>query len=179
MRQEGLASVLKSPVGFISAQSGGDTNNSSSGSGSDYAHSLSYIFPANFFQLAKVVRVTVIWRASGGAAAPTLVTKLKLGSTSMVTGTATAIANNLADKNWTVQYLLVAEAAPSAGSNVMASVIGSQASGAAPSQHNNISSPTSLATDGALTLTIASLWATAGTGTNTITQEALIIEALN
>lgn len=166
-------------IGALSVKNTGDTNDSSTGSGSDYDHSLTFNLPANFLTSGKALRITNSFRITTGSAAPTLAHKLKAGSTTIGATGAQAPANNIANDSFAIQWLVQALAAPGGTANVDTSLI--SVAGAAVSTVNSSSTnqPVALATNGTLALTISTLWATAGTGTNTIQQMQFIVEALN
>lgn len=166
-------------IGALSVKNTGDTNDSSSGSGSDHDHSLTFTLPASFLTSGKTLRVTNSFRISTGSAAPTLAHKLKAGATTIGATGAQAPANNITNDSFAIQWLIQALAAPGGTANVDTSLI--SVTGAAISTVNSSSTnqPVALATNGTLALTISTLWATAGTGTNTIQQMQFIVEALN
>lgn len=166
--------------GVISAQNSGNTNNSASGSGADFNHNLTYAIPANFLGSGKLLRVTAHFSCTSGSASPTLLIKLKAGATSLDNvGTAQVMINSVTNKQVMFQYLIQATAAPSASSNVFIGRTGSSNMWANANIYGDIANPVALATNGALTLQMATQWGSAGTGTNTITLQQFIVEALN
>lgn len=161
----------------------GSTNTSSSGSGTDHDHTLNYSIPANFLVADRMLRVTAIFYLNTGAAAPTLVHKLKAGSVVLAQNDPIAVANSLANKSIALQWLLQATADPSGASNVEAAMLGTpivEASASGAWGGGSITAqPVAVATNAAITLQVATRWATAGTGVNTIQLRQFLVEALN
>lgn len=166
-------------IGALSCQGSGDTNNSSSGSGSDYNHSLIFTLPANFLTLGKTLRITSSFRLTTGAVAPNLTHKLKAGATTIGATGAQAPANTITNDSFALQWIIRALAAPGASANVDTSLIGPAGAPVSTINSNTTDQPVALATNGTLALTISTLWSAAGTGTNTIQQMQFIVEALN
>lgn len=166
-------------IGALSVQNTGSTNNSSSGSGADVNHSLTFSIPANFLTLGKCLRITNSFRITTGSAAPNLLHKLKAGATTIGATSAQAPANNIANDSFAIQWLIQALAAPGASANVDTSLISFPGAAVSTVNSSSTDQPVALATNGALTLTISTQWSAAGTGTNTIQQMQFIVEALN
>lgn len=173
-----LSTYGPAPVRGVSIQNGGDSNSSASGSGTDYPHSLTYSVPANFLSSGRALRVTACFKITTGSASPTLVHKLKLGGTTVSSHAVSTPANNLSNDNYCLQWMLSAQAAPGGSVNTTTAMLGSSNGPANSINLNTTDQPVALATNGALTLAVATLWATAGTGTNTIALDQLIVEAL-
>lgn len=173
--------ATKSIGGVLSAQNGGDANNSSSGSGSFYDHNLTYTIPASYLTANKVLRVTILLSVTTGSTAPSLVARLKAGSTtiSQQNGTGTP-SNNLANVGASYSFLIHGTAAAGASANVMVyPPTGNWNSINAAANYSSVSQPVALATNGTLQLIFGTQWGSAGGGTNTVTQNAFIVEALN
>lgn len=163
----------------LSAQHSGDTNNSSSGSGSDYTHNKQYIIPANYLTAGKMLRVTVGYEITTGSAAPVLVHRLKAGATTLADHANVTPNNNISNHQYALQYLIIGTAAPGASVAVEIVPLSIPTAALADTQRSAVNSPVNLATNGSLTLTANTNWATAGTGTNTIRQSFFLVEALN
>jgi hypothetical protein len=171
--------ATKTLQGTLSVQHSGDTNDSSSGSGSDFNHNLTYTLPANFLTSGRAIRVTTHFRATTGGTAPTLAMKLKMGATVVSEGAAAAPANSISNSQIAVSWILQATAAPGASVNCECSVVGQTNALAGTSQVTSTDMPVALATNGTLAITIATIWGSAGVGTNTIKLSQLIVESLN
>jgi hypothetical protein len=176
---DGLTLGGKGLPAVMSVQNSGDTNNSASGSGADYVHSLTYSIPANVLKAGRSLRVTAHFRLTSGSSAPTLAVKLKLGSTVVSENIQSAVGNSLTNNQYAVTWFIQATAAPGAAANVEVAVQSSNNAAANANVHNTTDMPVALATNGALTLAIASQWATAGTGTSTLKLSQLIVESVN
>jgi len=162
----------------LSVQSGGNTNNSSSGSGSFFNHTPTVTIPANFMIAARAFRVTAHFQITSGSAPPTLTFRLSLGSTAIFLGAGLASGVNMTNVQVALQWIFQATAAPSGSSNVQCAAI-VQPNGVGTTPVNTAAMPVAVATNASQPLTIATQWTTAGTGTNTIGLNQLIVEALN
>jgi hypothetical protein len=172
--------ATKTVGGIVSVQNGGDTNNSSSGSGSFYDHSLTYEIPANFIASNRAIRVTIMLSVTTGSAAPTLLHRLKLGSTVVaLENSVSTPANNETGMNAAISFLILGTAAAGAAANVITMPEATINAFNGTIITSETAQPVSLATNGALVITYGSQWSTAGTGTNTITQNGMIVESLN
>lgn len=172
--------ATKAVTGALSVGFGGSTNDSSSGSGSYVNMTPNNAFPANFLTLGKTIRACAGFSITTGSAAPVLSTSWRIGTTALGVGTDITPSNNLASRGYAVCVVLVAAAAPSASSNIyFAPITILTASTTGTIANFNTAQPAAFATNGALTLQVATKWATAGTGTNTITLEWLTVEASN
>lgn len=163
----------------LSVQAGGDANPSSSGSGADHDHSLTYSLPASFLTLNKLLRITFAYNITTGSAPPNLIEKLKFGSTTVAESVATITPTaSLTNNQFAVSYLVQATSAPGASGTVQIAPI---VTGNAPNSpfRSDIAQPVTLATNGALVIKASTQWSAAGTGTNTITLSQFIVEALN
>lgn len=163
----------------VSSQSAGDTNNSSSGSGSFFTHDLTYAIPANTITTASVFRISMAYGVTTGSAAPPLRFALRIGGTTVYRSNgATTPSNNLAGANFVICVLLQGTTVPGATAPVYTNPILPIAS-LTDGSNNNLPQPVNLATNGDLTLTVQSRWDSAGTGVNTITLQQLVVEALS
>ena len=168
--------------GVLSVQLTGDTNNSSSGSGADYDHTLTYAIPAGILNhVGRTLRVTQTWYLTTGSSAPNLQYKLKLGSTTIFSNEgASAPGVNLTTRTFTITYDLFVSTAGASGAVICAASGAFHAAALNTSSTNGVAQPVgTFDTTGALTLTHTSRWATAGTGTNTIQLLAAKVEVLN
>lgn len=164
----------------LSIQNSGDTNDSSSGSGSFRAYNLTYTVPASFMVAARVIRVTAHFRLTTGTVPTALDVQLKYGSTvvALLSGpnTPTASQTNL---QYTLTWITQAVAAPGASVNTETAMISNINGLAAPSTESQTAQPVALATNGTLAITVESKWAGAGTGVNQAKLSQIIVEALN
>ena len=163
----------------LSVQNGGNTNNSNSGSGSDFDHTLAFTIPANFMTAARAFRVTAHFQISTGTAAPTLAHKLKLGSLVLSANAAVTPANGLANVQFSFQWIFQATQAPGAAANVQCAELTNPNVGGNLNNLNTIAMPVAIATNAAVVVKVSTIWGSAGTGTNTIALNQLIVEALN
>jgi hypothetical protein len=168
-----------SPCTTLSVQNNGDTNNSSSAFGSDHDHTPTFTIPANFMTSGRAFRVTAHMQLATGSAAPTLAHKMKLGSTVMSGMAAVTPANSLSNVQFMLQWIFQATQAPGASANVQCVEMATSNFGAAVSNFNTMAMPVAIATNAAVVVKVATVWGSAGTGTNTIALNQLIVEALN
>jgi len=158
----------------------GSTNNSNTGSGAFVNHTPTFTILANFMIAARAFRVTAHMQITTGTAVPLLSHRISLGTTVIGTcGSTGAPGTNQTNVGFVIQWIFQATQAPSAASNVQCAVTTSPTGGANSAQENTTAMPVAVATNAAQALTIATEWATAGTGTNTIALNQFIVEALN
>lgn len=169
---------IKGTVTMLTPTGGGSINNSASGSGSFFDHTPTLTIPANTLGLNKLLRVSVTFKFTSGSAPPTLITRLKAGSTVIYQNAASSVAANASSYNVTVQYMLQGAAAPGSSVNVEVSPTGTGNSTVA-AQANNIANPVALATNADIVLTIGTQFSAAGTGTTTVAPTMFFIEELN
>ncbi|MGB6177049.1 MAG: hypothetical protein WBF43_12110 [Methylocella sp.] len=162
----------------LSVQNGGSTNNSSSGSGAFVSHTPTFTIPANVMTAARAFRVTAHFQITTGSAPPTIAFRLSLGATAIYTSASSNPAANLTNGQFAVQWIFQATQAPGAAANVQCAAI-NQANGVGATGVGLTAMPAAVATNASQVLTIATEWATAGTGTTTIGLNQLIVEALN
>jgi Major tropism determinant N-terminal domain len=160
---------------------GGSTNNSNAGSGAYINHTPTFTIPANFMIAARAFRVTAHFQLTTGSTAPILTARLLLGSTviSSVGNTLIGPLANLTNVQFALQWIFQATQAPGASSNVQCAPIEYTNIAPAASTVSATAMPVAVATNAANAVTIATEWATAGAGTNTIGLNQLIVEALN
>jgi hypothetical protein len=174
-----VASGVVSGAGVISSGYSGSVNNSSSGSGADVDMTPSYTIPANYLTAGKILRVTVHYRMTSGSAPPTILMKLKAGSTVLATHAAATPQASMTNVQGLMTYLITATAAPSASSPLeCAGTITTNAFGNTLNL-NTTAMPVNVATNGSLVLQASTQWSAVGTGTNTITLSQFVVEALN
>lgn len=162
----------------LSVQNSGSTNNSSSGSGTYVSHTPTFTIPANFMTAARAFRVSAHFQMTTGSAPPNLNHRLVLGSSVLGVSTAFAPSASLTNVGFGMIWMLQATAAPSGSTNVLCTIITGPTGGIA-AQVNAVGQPIAIATNAAQAITLATQWSAAGTGTNTITLNQLIVEALN
>ncbi len=156
----------------------GSTNNSSSGSGTYVNHTPAFTIPANFMTAARAFRLTAHFQLTTGAAPPTLSFRLSLGATVIYVSAFVASAVSVTNVQIALQWIFQATVAPGGAANVQCSAI-NQANGVGATAIGLTAMPAAVASNAAQALTIATEWATAGTGTNTIGLNQFILEALN
>jgi hypothetical protein len=146
---------------------GGSTNNSNTGSGAYVNHTPTFTIPANFMVAARAFRLTAHFQITTGTTVPILTVRLSFGSTVICTvgNTLSPMAAGQTNAQVAVQWIFQATQAPSASSNVQCAT--------------TTAMPVAVASNAAQVLTVATEWATAGAGTNTIGLNQLIVEALN
>lgn len=162
----------------LSVQNSGDANSSSTGSGADYDHNLTYTVPANFLRQGRAVRVTAHFRFTTGTTAPNILLKLKAGTTELASAGPMPPTASQTNDQFAVAFILQALDGPGASANIEAAVLGST-NGVNATVSSKTDMPSALATNGAITLKIATQWASVGVGTNTIALRQFIVEALN
>jgi hypothetical protein len=159
-------------AGIRCATTGGDVNTSSSGSGADKDHSLTCSIPASFLTANTRLRICSQGKMITGSASPQLTLKFKLGATTIWSNGPFAVANNHTGDIGTACIDTHITAAPGAS-------VATYSSGGAVQCYqftegcNSTAQPVNLATNTALTLTFTSRWETAGTGTNSFTQNTM------
>ncbi|MGH6834927.1 MAG: hypothetical protein ACREC9_05085 [Methylocella sp.] len=167
-----------SPATTIFVGNSGSTNNSSTNSGTFVNHTPTFTIPANFMTSGRAVRVTTHFQITTGTGAPVLLHRLSLGTTALGTTPSFTPGNSQTNVGFALIWIFQATAAPGASVNVQCSLV-TGANGGASAQVNTTAMPVAVATNAANAVTIATEWATAGTGTNTISLNQLIVEALN
>jgi hypothetical protein len=149
----------------------------------------SYTLPANYLTANRVLRVTFGFDLITGAVAPTMGLNLKMGATNVaILGTGQTPAANLGNSIVGISFIIQGSAAASASAAVYVHpMVPSSSSGSAWTIFiNNPSGPagaggasTNLATNGALAIVAALTANGAGTGTNSLTLNQMVVEALN
>lgn len=166
-------------VRTVSIQHGGDSNDSSTGSGSDHNHDLNFVIPANALTSGKALRVTAHFKITTGAAPPNILHKLKLGSTTISEHTAGAPSASIANDQYALTWVFQATSAPGASANIECAPV-CQANGFANAAvRSSVNMPVTVATNGSLTVQVATQWSAAGSGTNTVALDQLLVEVLN
>jgi hypothetical protein len=160
---------------------GGSTNNSSTGSGAYVNHTPTFTIPANFMVAARAFRLTAHFQITTGTTVPILTVRLSLGSTVICTvgNTLSPMAAGQTNAQVAVQWIFQATQAPSTSSNVQCATIENTNIAANSSTTSTTAMPVAVASNAAQVLTVATVWATAGAGTNAIGLNQLIVEALN
>lgn len=163
---------------LLASLNSGSTNNSNSGSGAYIDHTPAFTLPANFMTAARPFRLTAHFQITSGSAPPSVLYRVKLGSTVIYSSASVAPTANLANVQIMLQWLFQAVAAPGASSNVQCAAL-NQATGPITPRPGQTAMPVAVATNAALEVTIATQWTAAGTGTSTIGLNQYILEALN
>jgi hypothetical protein len=163
----------------LSVQNGGSTNNSNAGSGAYVNHTPTFTIPANFMVAARAFRGTAHFQMTTGSAPPNISFKLLLGATAIYVSSFVTPAVSLTNVHVVLQWIFQATQPPGAAANVQCAAI-TQVSGVGGATVPGLTAmPVAVATNAAQAVTIATEWATAGTGTNTIGLNQFILEALN
>ena len=157
----------------------GSTNNSSSGSGAFVNMTPSYSIPANALTSGRAMRITVSLIFTTGAAAPSFNMQLLAGAVVLGQTIAIVPASNMSGHTWVTQFIIQALGAPSASTNVTCGIIQQLNSISNASSGLSTNQPNAVATNSGITLQVSTQWATAGTGTNTVSIDQLIVEYLN
>jgi hypothetical protein len=171
------AGGFPAPVTLFVGNSG-STNNSNAGSGAYVNHAPALTIPANFMIAARAFRLTAHFQLTTGSAPPMLTYRLSLGSTVIFTSAALSVGVSMTNAQAAFQWIIQAAQAPGAAANVQCAAI-CQPNGVGSTAVGQTAMPVAVATNVAQALTIATEWATAGTGTNTIALNQFILEALN
>lgn len=163
----------------LSVQNSGSVNDSASGSGAYVNLTPNFSLPANFLKAGRVLRVTCLFRITSGSVPPSLDLELLAGGTVLAHNAPGPPLASLTNVQWGMQYFLQAVDAPGAAANVECGIVSNSNNIGAAAAVDNTAMPVALATNGALTLQVASKWSAAGTGTTTIKLSQFIVEALN
>ncbi len=169
--------VLSAPRLLFVANTG-TVNNSSTGSGSFKTHGITCTIPANFLSSGKVLRAVATWIWTTGTGPIDLQTQIMLGSTVAQQNDLATPTASLTNRAVTHTYYVQAIAAPSASTSVIVSGM-SNANANTSTNTGAIAQPITLATNSSLVLDFQSMWASAGTGPNTIQLLQVIVEVLN
>jgi hypothetical protein len=165
----------------LSVQNSGSVNNSGSGSGAFVVHTPNFTLPANFLANGKAIRITAAFHLTTGSAPPGFGVQLRAGSTVLawadepMNATLTA---NMANVQLSYQFVLQAIQAPGSAANCECTMTTNSNAGTT-STVSDVAMPAALATNAPITLQVATEWASAGTGTNTLTLSQFIVENIN
>lgn len=155
---------------------GGDTNNSSSGSGTFVSHSLQCPIPANTLRTGTYLQACSLFQFTTGSAAPQLQVVLYANSIQL-TQQASNITptNDVTNDSAAVCFMLGLDGATSTLSAYTAPSTDVEGFGTS-ALRNSLTQPITL--DGTVlqTLIFKTKWFSAGTGTNTIKQEVLFVK---
>ena len=167
-----------SPV-VLSAQNNGSTNDSSVGSGAFVTHNLSFVIPANLMIAKRVFRATAHLQLSTGTVVPFLTIRLLLGAVVLSSSAGQAMLASQSNVQVALQWLFQATQAPGASSGVQCAPLQNTNFGINTASVGLTPMPAIIATNAAQTLAIATQWGAAGTGSNLVGLNQLILEALN
>lgn len=159
----------------------GTTNTSSSGSGSDFAHSLACTTTAGQLKASAVVDACALVTITTGTSAPQLIFKLKSGAsgtTTLVNQAAFLPTNSTVANGW-VCFKTVVSGAPGASVATYSSFVTYPSATAEARDSNATAQPINLATNGSLEWTFTSQFLTAGTGVNSAKLEAFVVQVSN
>ena len=157
-------------VGNFGILSGGDINNSSSGSGSDYIHSLSFTIPTLQLYTNTLIEACVMYRLVTGTSAPALIPKFKIAGTTFATVNAITIGNNIASRTAVLCYNTLVLADPGAAVNTFTGIQVDPENISDANSASTSTQPITAATNGTLALTFTTQWGSVGTGVNTAEQ---------
>lgn len=166
------------PSRGVSVQNSGDTNDSSSGSGSYRAYNLSYTVPASFMIVGRALRITAHFRITTGGTPPVLDIRLKIGGTVVAHFQPGAVAASATNFQFGLQWIVQSTAAPGASVATETMMLGNSNAPGTITVDSDTAQPVNLATNGTLAITIESQWATAGVGTNQLKLSQFIVEAI-
>ncbi len=137
--------------------------------------SSNWSMPASFLFTNKAVQVCGVLQESTSGSAPTLIIRLKAGSTVLVAFPAISPGNNLNSRGLAFCYLIQGTASPGASVSVEAGyqgVVPVNATG----YLNNIAQPVALATNGSLTIQMSAQWGAATSGNTIRLQQFYVLE---
>jgi len=163
----------------VAPQNSGDTNDSSSGSGSYRAYNLTASVPASFMVANRVLKVTAAFRITTGTVPTAVDFQLKYGGTVVAHVGGNTPTASVTNTQFVLQWLTQATAAPGASVNTETAMIGNANGLGGSTVQSDTAQPVALATNGTLAITVESKWAGAGTGVNQIKLSQLIVEAIN
>ena len=105
--------------------------------------------------------------------------QLRAGSTVLSHHTPNSNAANTSNNQLGLQWIVQALDVPGAAANVECTMLANSNQIGSVAVESDTDMPVALATNGALTLQVATQWATARTGANTLRLSQFIVEALN
>ncbi len=154
--------------------SAGSTNVSTSGAGTDVAHTLACTIAANQLKANGVVNACALFTVATPGTVPTLQVKFKAGSTTLATHSAFPPPVNTTVNGWLCTRTVV-RAAPGASVQTDTSFVTYPSATTFVEDSNAVAQPIALATNGALVWTFTSQWLTnAGTGSS-LTLNAFVV----
>lgn len=157
--------------------SGGDVNNSSSGSGSFFNHSLDCDIPANTLRANSVLTACVQWEITTGSTAPQMQHRLQLGGTTVYNAAAaTTPSASITEDSTTTCYVMHFAASTGTILTSYTSPIGTTGAWSAASERNSTAQPVNVDSAVELSLIFQTSWNSAGTGVNTITQNGIYVK---
>ncbi len=135
--------------------------------------------PASFLFTNKAIRVCAVFQFTTTGSPPTLILRLKAGSTVLVNNGAIAPSVSLTSKGFSNCYTVQGTATAGASVNVEAGFVGDRQLTVNANLFNQVAQPVSgIATNGALTIQISAQWGTATSG-NTIQLRQFYVEEMN
>ena len=133
--------------------------------------------PANFLFTNKAIRVCAVFEYTVTAPSPTMTIRFKLGSTPVVTTSASVLASGQTDKGFPLCFIVQGTAAPGASVSVEAGFDGGSTNPSVLTFHNMVAQPVAaIATNGALTAQISGQWSAATTGNTIRLQQFYVME---
>lgn len=164
----------------LTVRGGGDVNDSASGSGSYYLHSPNFVLPANFLKAGRAIRLTAALRFISGVAPANAHVQLRANNLVIAQHNPGSTGASQANVQQSFGWLLQALGGPGPATLAECAPCVNNSNGAASiTVASQIAMPVSLATDVPITLSVATMWESAGTGVNQIKLSQLIVEALN
>jgi hypothetical protein len=160
---------------------GGSTNSSASGAGTDIAFTLACTTTPRDHKTNTVVDACALITVTTGSSAPQAILKLKSGSagtTTLVSNAAFIPANSSVTNGW-VCFKAVITAAPGASIPTYSSYVTYPSATADARDSNATAQPVNLATNGNLVWTATWQWVAVGTGLNTAKLEAFVLQVSN
>jgi hypothetical protein len=148
---------------------GGTTNLSSSGSGTDFAHSLACTLDAATITTGTVVRACAHVTVTTGTSAPLLQFKLKAGSTTLSAPNTAGTVPNSITRTSVVCFVTMGGAVPGASAATYTALEGFPTEFFYTDLSNSVTQPVTLNTAGTLAWTFVSQWSSAGVGSNVVT----------
>jgi hypothetical protein len=133
--------------------------------------------PANFLFTNKAIMVCMVLQFSTSSSPPTMLVRLKLGSTAVVNNTAVTVAGSMSSKGVSYCYTVQGTAAAGASVSVEAGYLSGPQINASATLFNQVAQPVSgIATNGQLTVQLSAQWGTATSGNTVRLQQFYVVE---
>lgn len=169
----GVATVTTSQV--LCRATGTSVNDSGSGSGSDFNHTVTCSIPASSLYAGDTLSVRIMGKLSTGATGTTILAGLKQSTTTdIIRTTGASTGNNVAGNYWFLDFVLRVSANPGA-SVAVTGYAGNILVGMRDTFNSSQTGSVNLATNATLTLTPFTRWSAAGGSDNEIDVQEIIV----